>query len=297
MNGLDLFSGIGGISLALHEWVKPVAYCEIDKYCQAVLLSRMSNGQLPRAPIWDDIVSLDGHKFYGHIDIIYGGFPCQDISCAGLGKGLEGKRSGLFFEILRLAKEIKPSYIFLENVPAITSRGGLQVVREIAEMGYDCRWCVISAASVGALHRRERWFLLAHSKHDGAFASTDGCSTGKVSETREQHEQAQVFWEAKRASSLSGNVAGCNTNSQPSQQADTSSKPYTTERDARGRLTRFYWPLESVEHWKETVRSMDKCSNGLPYHIHRLRALGNAVVPEQVRQAFITLVGTQRKSC
>jgi len=80
------------------------------------------------------------------------------------GKGLEGERSGLFFEILRLAKEIKPSFIFLENVPAIRSRGGLQVVREIAEMGYDCRWCVISAASVGAKHKRERWFLLGHSK-------------------------------------------------------------------------------------------------------------------------------------
>jgi DNA (cytosine-5)-methyltransferase 1 len=108
---------------------------------------------------------LDGFRFpRGYVDVIFGGFPCQDISVAGHGKGLEGERSGLFFEILRLAKEIKPSFIFLENVPAITSRGGLQVVREIAEMGYDCRWCIISAESIGAPHKRERWFLLAHSK-------------------------------------------------------------------------------------------------------------------------------------
>jgi DNA (cytosine-5)-methyltransferase 1 len=162
LNGLDLFSGIGGISVALNEWVRPIAYCEIDPYCQGVLLNKMAHKLLPVAPIWDDIRSLDGNCFGNSVHIIYGGFPCQDISIASNGKGLEGERSGLFFEIVRLSKEIKPQFIFLENVPAITTRGGLRVVREIAEMGYDCRWCVISAASVGAMHRRERWFLLAN---------------------------------------------------------------------------------------------------------------------------------------
>src|SRR5690606_17491199 len=95
--------------------------------------------------------------------IIYGGFPCQDINVAGRGKGLEGERSGLFFEIMRLAKEIQPKFLFLENVPAITRRGGWECVHAISALGYDCRWCVISAASVGALHKRERWFLLANS--------------------------------------------------------------------------------------------------------------------------------------
>ena len=165
LNGLDLFSGIGGISLALRDYVRPISYCEIDSYCQGVLLSRMANGELNNSPIWDDIKSL-GYRIllYTPVDIIYGGFPCQDISIAGHGKGLAGERSGLFYEIVRLCSEIKPRFIFLENVPAITSRGGTEVVREIAKMGYDCRWCVISAASVGALHIRERWFLLAHTK-------------------------------------------------------------------------------------------------------------------------------------
>lgn len=167
LSGLSLFTGIGGIDVALSDYVRPVAYCEIDTYCQSVLLSRISDGSLPDAPIWDDIKSLsyDGRNC-PEIDIIYGGFPCQDISIAGNGKGLEGQRSGLFFEIVRVAKEIKPKFIFLENVPAITVRGGLRVVREIAEMGYDCRWCVISASDVGAPHKRERWFLLAHSKSE-----------------------------------------------------------------------------------------------------------------------------------
>lgn len=159
LNGLDLFSGIGGISLALRDYVRPVAYCEIDPYCQGVLLSRMASGDLDNAPIWDDVKTLNG-KNLQEIDIIFGGFPCQDISVAGLGKGLAGERSGLFFEIIRLAKEIKPTWLFLENVRAITSRGGAQVISEIAQMGYDTRWCCISASKY-IDQNRERWFCLA----------------------------------------------------------------------------------------------------------------------------------------
>jgi DNA (cytosine-5)-methyltransferase 1 len=163
VNGLDLFSGIGGMSIGLKEWVRPFAYCEIDPYCQGVLLSRQSNGVIDKGPIWDDILTLNAKNVGCGIDIIYGGFPCQDISTLGNGEGLEGKRSRLFFEIVRLAKEIKPKFLFLENVSAITRRGGPAIAKIIAEMGYDCRWCVISAEGLMAPHKRERWFLLAHS--------------------------------------------------------------------------------------------------------------------------------------
>lgn len=160
LNGLDLFSGIGGISIALKPWVRTVAYCERDRYAQAVLLSRMLSGELDRAPIWDDIASLRG-AMLPSIDIIFGGFPCQDISVAGLGRGLDGERSGLFFEIMRLAEETQPKFIFLENVPAIRTRGASRVGKELADRGYDCRWTTLSAQEVGANHKRERWFLLA----------------------------------------------------------------------------------------------------------------------------------------
>jgi site-specific DNA-cytosine methylase len=170
-----------------------MAYCEIDPYCQGVLLSRISDGKLSSAPIWDDIKSLRSSMLPAKPDIIYGGFPCQDISVAGKGKGLEGERSGLFFEIMRLAEEIKPSFIFLENVPAITARGGLRVVREIAERGYDCRWCTLSAASVGAMHKRERWFLLAHSLHDGSS------SKRKVSGRLNEQVVYPQMWPTPRA--------------------------------------------------------------------------------------------------
>jgi len=162
MNGLDLFSGIGGLSIALSKWVKTVAYCERDRYAQAVLLSRMQDGALDRAPIWDDVRALRGETL-PTIDIIFGGFPCQDISTAGRGAGLAGEQSGLFFELLRLVKEVKPSFVFLENVPAIRTRGLLTIVDEFTKVGYDCRWTCLTAKSVGAPHRRERWFLLAYS--------------------------------------------------------------------------------------------------------------------------------------
>lgn len=171
LNGLDLFSGIGGITVALAPWVRPITYCEIDRYAQAVLLSKMGEGKLPIAPIWDDVRTLNRLVITGHapgqhddgeyVDIITGGFPCQDISSAGLGRGLEGERSGLFFEILRLTDELRPRFIFLENVPAITFRGGPKVVGEITSLGYDCRWCVIESGHTRSGFKGERWFLLA----------------------------------------------------------------------------------------------------------------------------------------
>lgn len=162
LNGLGLFEGIGGLSIALSNWVCPIAVCEIDPYCQGVLLSRMCQGLFPRVPIWDDIKTMDGKEFRGAVDIIYGGVPCQGFSIAGTGKGLEDERSGLFSELIRLCSEIIPTFIFLENVPSICSRGGSEVVRQITALGYDSRWCVISAHSVGSPQERERWFLLAH---------------------------------------------------------------------------------------------------------------------------------------
>lgn len=164
LNGLDLFSGIGGISAALRPWVRPIAYCEKDKSVREILLSRQAAGEIECAPIWDDVRTLRASDLpsFLPVDIIYGGFPCQDISCAGLGAGLEGKRSGLVFEIFRLVDELQPPFIFLENVPAIRSRGAERVGKELARRGYDSRWTIVSAQEVGAPHIRKRWFCLAY---------------------------------------------------------------------------------------------------------------------------------------
>lgn len=288
MNGLDLFSGIGGISYGLEGIVRPILYCEIDPFCQSVLLSRMQTRDLPKAPIWDDVRTLDFYPSVLPFDIITAGFPCQDISVAGHGKGLEGERSGLFFEILRISKQVKPKFIFLENVPAITSRGGLQVVKEIASMGYDCRWCVISAASVGALHKRERWFLLAHSLYHGTPPSKERKSVREISTSRKLNEQKKDIRQIERTSLLSNDVAlnDSNTNSITSGKADPRSKSEYLERKARGDYTGFYGAYSSREHWQEIVSTMGKCTDGLPHQVDRLKSLGNAVVPQQVRRAW-----------
>jgi len=210
LNGLDLFSGIGGISLALKCYVRTVAYCEIDRYCQAVLLSRMSERKIDQAPIWDDITTLSKEELrdFPRIDIITGGFPCQDISVAGSGKGLEGKRSGLFFEIVRLVKEIEPSFVFLENVPAIRTRGLLRVADEFTKMGYDCRWTCLSASSVGAPHKRERWFFLAHFERNRGrpMPRVDSCAKTKLTQLQQENWQSCADYPSEGSSTL----ANCN---------------------------------------------------------------------------------------
>lgn len=123
MNSLSLFSGYSGLDIAISDWAKPILYCEKDLYAKGILLSRMDDGAIPFAPIWNDVTTLDGNKLRGLVDLIVGGFPCQDLSVAGRGAGLAGKRSGLFYEVVRLVKEIQPSFVFLENVPAIRTRG------------------------------------------------------------------------------------------------------------------------------------------------------------------------------
>lgn len=162
LNGLDLFSGIGGLSLALEPWVRTVAYCERDAYAKGVLFSRMRTGELHLAPVWPDVQTLRGCDLPAPIDIIFGGFPCQDISVAGAGAGLAGERSGLVFELFRLVSECRPKFVFLENVPALAVRGLDRVLLELHALGYDARWTIVSAAEVGAPHLRERIWILAH---------------------------------------------------------------------------------------------------------------------------------------
>ena len=257
MNGLSLFSGIGGLDVALSEYVRTIAYCEIEPYCQAVLLARMHDGKLAKAPIWDDVKTLSEKSLKSCVDIIYGGFPCQDISVAGAGKGLEGERSGLFYQIMRLAKEIKPKFLFLENVPAITTRGGLRVVKAIASLGYDCRWCIISASSLGALHRRKRWFLLAYAND----------------ERRNERQRRITFGLSKKLPEF------------------TYRNFKNAFRYSLGNNSNEFWPFRSREHWQKVVCRIRRSSNGVPYQVDRLRGLGNAVVPCQAKKAFKMLMG------
>ena len=163
MNELALFAGAGGGILGglLHGW-RTVAAVEIEDYPRRVLLQRQADGILPQFPIWDDVCTFDGKPWRGKVDVISGGFPCQDISCAGKGEGITGARSGLWSEMARIIREVQPTFTLVENSPMLTSRGLGVVLGDLATLGYDARWGVLGAYDRGAPHGRNRLFLVGH---------------------------------------------------------------------------------------------------------------------------------------
>jgi len=163
MNELALFAGCGGGILAGHllGW-RCVAAVEIEDYPRRVLLQRQSDGFLPRFPIWDDVATFDGKPWRGKVQVVTGGFPCQDISAAGKRAGLDGERSGLWGEMARIICEVQPRYAFIENSPMLTIRGLDRVLCDLAEMGFDANWGVLGADDVGAKHKRDRIWVVAY---------------------------------------------------------------------------------------------------------------------------------------
>ena len=323
MYGLDLFSGIGGLTKALERYVRPVAYCENDRYAQAVLLSRMSSGELPRAPIWDDVRSLRGDMLDSSVDIIYGGFPCQDISVAGRGEGLEGQRSRLFFAVARLVSEIRPRFVFLENVSAITVRGSERVVGELCRLRYDCRWGILSASDVGANHERARWWLLAHAMPSEQWRDERQSEAQENAMENAPSNRRTKIW--PRESSASDKVANDRREHGKSRgkvartfrgmQKDGKARSVTERSSAVAYPIIKQWnrwsdgvgwwerePFETLQDARRKGRKEDGLSipesllgrvvdGVLPFRVDRLRGLGNAVVPLQAREAFERLMG------
>ena len=160
---MHLFAGAGGGILAdLLLGHQPVCAVEINEYCQQVLSARQKDGCLPWFPIFADVQKFDGRAWRGHVDVVSGGFPCQDISAAGRGAGIEGERSGLWVEMARIIREVRPRFAFVENSPMLTARGLGTVLGDLAEMGFDARWGVLGASNCGLAHKRERIWIVAH---------------------------------------------------------------------------------------------------------------------------------------
>jgi DNA (cytosine-5)-methyltransferase 1 len=222
MNVLDVFSGIGGFSLGLERaGMRTVAFCEIDPYCQAVLRKHW-----PDVPVYGDIRELtaaqimadagSGRRWWRNdqyeigraragngsenaIDVICGGFPCQDISVAGKGAGIGGERSGLWSEYARIIGEIRPKFCIVENVAALLGRGLERVLGDLAALGYDAEWHCIPASAVGAPHRRDRVWIVGHAqcigqhRHNGGQAGQE--LTGRCADVADA-DCRPLFWSA-----------------------------------------------------------------------------------------------------
>ena len=170
MNELALFAGAGGGILGgkLLGW-RTVCAVERDAHSAQVLAQRQNDRCLQPFPIWSDVCSFDGRPWAGRVDVVSGGFPCQDISPAGKGAGITGDRSGLWKEMARIVGEVRPSFVFVENSAALTSRGLGTVLGDLATMGFDARWGVLRASDCGFSHRRDRIWILATNTERGEW--------------------------------------------------------------------------------------------------------------------------------
>lgn len=192
MNELALFAGAGGGILGgkMLGW-KTVCAVEYEEYARNVLISRQNDGSLPPFPIWDDVRTFDGRPWRGVVDVVSGGFPCQDISSAGKGAGIEGERSGLWTEMARIISEVQPKFVWVENSPLLVSRGLALVLCDLARMGYDARWGVIGADNAGLPHYRKRCWVCAYvPNHKGEHA-----------QKQNMVRQKKAIWEPRGTSS------------------------------------------------------------------------------------------------
>ncbi|RUU79995.1 DNA cytosine methyltransferase [Mesorhizobium sp. M7A.F.Ca.MR.362.00.0.0] len=239
---LDLFSGIGGFSLGLERTggFETVAFCEIEPFPRRVLAKHW-----PRVPIYEDVRELCADRLAADgiaMDVITGGFPCQDISLAGSGVGLDGERSGLWSEIARLAGELRPKFVILENVSALLGNGMGRVLGDLAALGYDAEWHCIQASRVGAPHDRDRVWIVAHCDEIGRLFS------GQYPD-REHALQIRRQWHT--------------------------SPPDTGWRDVQ----RWFSSLVQDGYGRNPAGQANGMVDGLPEELDEIAAHGNSVIP------------------
>jgi DNA (cytosine-5)-methyltransferase 1 len=258
MKVLDLFAGIGGFTLALERaGFETVAFCEIEPYAKKVLAKNW-----PGVPIYDDVRTITADRLVSdgiRVDVITGGFPCQDISVAGNQAGIEGERSGLWTECARLIGELRPRYAIFENVTNLLNgeRGAWfkRVLWDISSLGYDAEWHCIPACELGAHHRRDRVWIVAYT--DGDSQSICSINAGKI------YEAALLADSMRTRGPLGVSTQGHR------QKRNSKITDYLGHRLRR-------W--EGADCWA-TEPDVGRVAHGIPARSHRLKCLGNAVVP------------------
>jgi len=247
----SLFAGIGGFDLGFERAGMVCKWqVEINDYATKVLAKHWPSVDRQR-----DIKQCGRHNLE-RVDVICGGFPCQDISYAGRGAGLDGERSRLFFEALRVVCELRPRAVVLENVAGLLTRGLDRVLGSLAEIGYDAEWHCIPAAAVGAPHIRDRVFVLADAK------LIKGGERHNSAMQRRRQEQTEQAWMGSWSKFPDSNVE----DAQGQRQESVGIK--SQQRDA------------SHESWWAVEPAVGRVANGVPHRVDRLRGLGNAVVPQ-----------------
>jgi DNA (cytosine-5)-methyltransferase 1 len=240
--------------------MRTVAFCEIEPYCRRVLAKHW-----PGVPQYDDIRTLTADRLAADgitVDVICGGFPCQDISVAGKGAGLAGERSGLWRDYARLIGELRPQHVIVENVTGLLARGISEVLGDLAALGYDAEWHCIPAAAVGAPHSRDRVWIYAYPNGNGLQEREHVAGAGGETAAGEHARRAAVGVPA------------------PQDTADTERGERSLGRTA-GRMGRLYQSLPRHGDWPLTAEPvLGRGVDGIPARLDRLRALGNAVVPQ-----------------
>jgi DNA (cytosine-5)-methyltransferase 1 len=288
VNELALFAGAGGGILGGHllGW-RTVCAVEWEPYPASVLCARQNDGLLPTFPVWDDIQTFDGRPWRGIVDVISGGFPCQDISAAGKGAGIDGERSGMWREMARVIYEVRPRFVFVENSPMLTSRGLGTVLGDLASMGFDARWGVLGAADVGAPHQRDRIWIVAYAngKHDAL--RRDGSDNAESMARRSGEPRGSI------GDSGSGRKESAR---QGSNVADSGEVRLSSSQAKQGVERRFgltvgslagrWWDREPGETPRTIERGLGGMADGVAARVDRLKAIGNGQVSEVARRAW-----------
>jgi DNA (cytosine-5)-methyltransferase 1 len=260
VNELALFAGAGGGILGGHllGW-RTVCAVEWEEYPASVLCARQNDKILPTFPIWDDVQTFDGKPWQGIIDVVSGGFPCQDISAAGKGGGIAGSRSSMWKHMARIIGEVRPKYCFVENSPMLTSRGLGVVLGDLASLGFDAEWGVLSAADVGANHGRERIWIVGTNTKQPRFLSH---SMYNRSRWGQQQSKSIKETNGKNANAIEFGLQRCSENEGQSSERFGSSS---------------WWSCEP---------NIQRVVNGMASRVDRLKAIGNGQVPLCAATAF-----------
>jgi DNA (cytosine-5)-methyltransferase 1 len=286
MNELALFAGAGGGILGgkLLGW-RTVCAVEWEPYPASVLCARQNDGLLPPFPIWDDVQTFDGRPWRGIVDVVSGGFPCQDISVAGKGAGIEGERSGMWKHMARVVGEVRPRFVFVENSPMLIHRGLARVLGDLATLGYDSRWTVMGAADVGAPHQRDRLWLVGHATAP-RLSQRSGIALGRSKKNKEsQRPSSQVAHSNVERRRSESQQSICSIGEKVCDESGRCGSIISNTDQAR--LQVGDWsagssgPLSSIEqcHWWHSEPDVGRVVNGVAARVDRLKAIGNGQVP------------------